>query len=98
MSWDVPGWWAFVLLGLAAYRTWRLIALDSVIDRWRQPVLRRVPEKLHEGIVCPFCFGFYFAVAWWLFWLCSHRWSLVAATPWALSAAVGVFTATFDPE
>lgn len=98
MSWDVPDWWAFVLLFLAAYRTWRLLALDAVFDRWRRPILRRVPEKLHEGVECPFCFGFWVGAAWWLFWVASHRWALVAATPFALSAAIGVWTANLDPD
>lgn len=94
----MPNWWAFGMLGLAAYRTWRLLALDSVIDRWRQPILRRIPEKLHEGVVCPFCFGAWNVAAWWLFWLAWAHWTLVIATPWALSAAVGVFAANLDPD
>jgi hypothetical protein len=98
VSWDAPDWWAFVLLFLAAYRSWRLIALDAIFDRWRQPVLRRVPEKLHQGVECPFCFGAWFAIGWWLAWIVSHDWATIIATPFALSAAVGIFAAQFDPD
>jgi hypothetical protein len=98
VTWRIPDWWEFVLLFLAAYRFWRLLALDAVIDRWRQPVLRRIPEKLHEGVECPFCFGFWVVAGWWLAWQAWPHWTLVAATPFALSAAVGVFTVRFDPD
>lgn len=98
MSWDVPGWWPFVLLALAAYRLWRLLALDAVIDRWRQPVLRRVPEKLHQGVECPYCFGAWVAVGWWLAWQIWPHTTLAIAVPFALSAVVGLIGARLDPD
>lgn len=98
MSWDVPNWWAFLLLVGAAYRTWRLVALDAVIDRWRQPLLRRIPEKLHEGIECSYCLGFWVGICWWVAWIASHHWTLLVATPLALSASIGIVGARLDPD
>jgi hypothetical protein len=98
MNWEVPDWWAFTLLFLGAYRMWRLLALDTVIDRWRRPILRRIPQKLHEGVECPFCFGAWVVAAWWVAWLVWPHATLVIAAPLALSAAVGVFTVRLDPD
>ena len=44
--------------------------------------------KLGEFIECPFCFGFWIAIAWWgAFQLWEHG-TLVAAVPLAVSAGV----------
>lgn len=97
MDWDFPTWWGFVVIVLAAYRVWRLIALDSVFDRPRNRVLRRVPEKLHEGVQCPFCLGFWVVVAIWLLWIAWPKWTLIIAAPFALNGALGLLYANADP-
>lgn len=98
MNWDVPNWWQFVLIVLAGYRVWRLLALDAVFDRWRQPVLRRIPQKLHEGVECPYCFGAWVIAAVWILWIAWSHWTLVISTPFALSGALGLMVANWDPE
>lgn len=97
MSWDTPDWWAFLLLALAAFRVWRLLAEDDIAAGPRARVNKNRP-KLEYWISCPWCAGFWIAVAWWLAWVASHRWAAVAATPFAVSAIVGLVAANIDPD
>jgi Protein of unknown function (DUF1360) len=111
----VPDWWAALLLAAAAFRVWRLLAYDSILDRPRAWVvgshvtgdrylatsgreeIREVKRpKFAEFVQCPWCFGFWIALAWWAAWLAAPHWTLVAAAPFALSAAVGLL-ARLDP-
>jgi len=70
----VPNWWWFLLLSLASYRVWRLLAEDSILDGIRRRLLRlgdwteedgeaNLPEEYHDKIAdfvsCPYCFGFW---------------------------------------
>lgn len=73
-----PDWWAVVLITLAAWRTFHLLAHDDILDRPRRYVTRLSPKWKQEGdatgpdyreglakfIQCPFCMGFYCALAW----------------------------------
>lgn len=100
MSPDIPSPYAALLLALAAYRLWRLIAEDDVFDRPRRWLLRlgdwrdgqaappAYRDRLAEFITCPWCLGFWLAVAWWVAWLGLEEWALFAAVPFALSAVV----------
>jgi hypothetical protein len=106
---NVPDWWTLVLLGLASYRTYRLIAKDVLLDiprgwlvglgGWKegQPVPRGYRTGLAEFLVCPWCIGFWVGFAWWFAWLHDHRAALVAATPFAISTVVGLL-AQLDRE
>lgn len=99
----VPDWWELALLALAAYRIFRLVADDTILDRPRRWLLRLDPAWEQDGdftgndyrlglalfITCPWCIGFWIGLAWWGAWLLESHWTLVAATPWALSALVG---------
>lgn len=98
MSWRVPDWWAFVLLALAAFRVFRLIAEDAILDRPRDRVTGRLGEKSELFIVCPWCLGFWIALAWWLAWIPWPHGTLVVATPAALSAIVGLVSSRLDSE
>jgi hypothetical protein len=95
-----------MLLVLAAFRLWRLIAEDTIIDRPRAWLLRgdlighetpppEYREELSKFLLCPWCLGFWLCVAWWLGWLAFGDWALLAATPWAMSAVVGPLGARF---
>lgn len=100
----IPGPWEFVLLTLAVFRLWRLVAEDSVLDRPRAwllgvpgwlPVGGETPpagyrEKLALWLTCPWCAGFWLSVAAWAGWVAEPRWTLILAVPWALSGAVGL--------
>ncbi len=83
-----PNWLGLVLLGLAAYRTWRLIAEDTITEPVRQRLVRR--EYVSELVSCPWCLGSWIAAVWWACWyLWPHTTSAVAA-PFAIAALVGL--------
>lgn len=100
----VPSWWAFLLLALAAYRTWRLVALDTVTDGWRRRVTRlgtwRDPESvpvdyrhgLAEFISCAWCLGAWVTIGWWAAWLIWPHATLIVAAPAAISSLVGLLS------
>jgi hypothetical protein len=107
---DVPSPWIALVLMLASYRIWRLLAEDMVLEparRW----LVRLPQDWEEGdpwpesyrlklakfIMCPWCFGWWIVLAIWALWLLSHHWTAVFCMPWALSAGVGFVRAKLDP-
>ncbi len=97
MNWDVPTWWAFLLLALAAFRVWRLLAEDAILDRPREWALHKLP-KGEEFLVCPWCAGFWISVLWWLAWVAWPRWTLVVAAPFAINAIVGLTAANLDRD
>jgi hypothetical protein len=57
-----------LLLALSAYRVWRLLALDAILDRPRSALF---PDDTGRGqfLRCPWCAGFWVAaVLWALTW------------------------------
>jgi hypothetical protein len=86
-----PGWLAFILLTLAAFRVYRLIGKDTILDgprSWLVGLARdwkagdRVPDSYRPKIVafitCPWCAGF---------WVCG-----VALAAWcAVEQWIGFF-------
>lgn len=101
----VPSVWEFALLGAASYRLWRLLAEDTILDRPRRWALRlgswqegdRAPEgyraKAGEWLACPWCAGWWIALAWWGLWLAWEHGAVVAAVPFALSVVVALLNA-----
>ncbi len=89
MHWDVPTWYALALLAAAAFRTWWLLAQDTILDKPRERVVRALP-KGEEWLLCPWCAGAWISVAWWLAWVAWPHWTLVVAVPFAISAVVGI--------
>ncbi len=89
MTWDVPTWYALLLLAAAAFRTWWLLAQDTILDRPRARFVRWLP-KGEEFITCPWCAGFWISILWWLAWVAWPHWTLVIAVPLAISALVGI--------
>jgi hypothetical protein len=107
---SIPGWWEFTLLGLAAFRTWRLVAEDDITEtprRWflrlprtwkeGQAVPKRYREKWALFLVCPWCAGFWISLAWWGVWQAWEHGTLVVATPFAISSVVGLVRGNLDP-
>lgn len=107
---SVPDWWASILLFLAAFRIWRLISKDIILDPirsrllgissdWKEgdPVPATFREGLSEFVLCPWCLGFWITLAWWAAWQVDEHLALIAATPFALSTAVGMI-AKLDQE
>lgn len=98
---SVPGWYPLVLLALAAFRTWRLLAEDDITDGPRRYVTRlgswqkegdSLPKeyrvRLNDFLACPWCLGFWLALGWWGAWEIWPHGVTVAAVPLALSALV----------
>ena len=99
---NVPDWYSALLLALAAWRVFHLLAHDDILDRPRRYVTRLSPswkregdatgeqyrEKLGNFLTCPFCLGFWVALAWWAAWLVFPTEALFVAVPFVLSAGV----------
>lgn len=95
---NVPGWWPMVLLVLAAFRVTRLIGWDDITEPWRQRLVKKHPKGWRPKLItCPWCIGWWVGLAWWAAWLIENKWTLVAATPWAISAGVGLIAKNLDP-
>jgi hypothetical protein len=107
----IPDWWEAVLLSLAAYRSWRLLAEDDLLDRPRRILLRIGSDWRQQGdpvpvgyraawaefLTCPACFGFWVALAWWGAWLGLDEWATMAAAPLAISTVLIVVRSRLDP-
>lgn len=99
---NIPDWYGSVLLALAAWRLFHLIAFDDVLDRPRRHVTRLNKTWRQEGdatgeqyrsglagfITCPFCLGFYVGVGVWGLWLVFPTETLFIAFPLALNAGL----------
>lgn len=108
---SVPSPWVALLLLAASYRLWRLLAEDDILD-WPRRWVVRLPREWQEGqmlpegyriraaafITCPWCFGFWLAIAVWLLWQAEPHWTEVLAVPLALSAGVGLIRANLDED
>lgn len=103
----IPAPWQFALLALAAYRAWRLVAIDDITTPLRDRVTGRVfwddkTQKhrykltLDKLIGCPWCLGAWISiavtVAWWVW---PHA-TLIVCVPFAVSAAVGLVSKNWD--
>lgn len=99
---SIPDWWTALLLALAAWRTFRLLSEDTILDRprawllgysgWKEgeslpPTLR---EGLSEFVTCPYCLGFWVSLGWWGAWQAWPHATVVVAVPLAVSAVVGI--------
>ncbi len=106
----VPDWWSALLLSAAAFRTFRLLARDTILDGPRAWLIR-LPRNWKEGdsipkafrekwslfIVCPWCLGFWVCLGWWIAWQIWPHGTLVAAGLALMSAFVGMI-AKLDEE
>jgi hypothetical protein len=98
VSWNVPNWWQFALLALAAFRVWRLLGEDSILARPRASFKRRTSDYWDQFLLCPWCAGFWITLIWWLAWIAWPHWTLIVATPFAINAVVGLIAANLDPD
>jgi hypothetical protein len=97
VTWTIPSLYGLLLLAAAAFRTWRILAEDTILDRPRAAFVRKFP-KGEEWLLCPWCAGAWISTGWWLAWVWSHHWTLVVATPFAISSVVGLIAANIDPD
>ena len=95
---SVPDWWEALLLALAAWRIFQLIAEDTILDGPRRYVTARLDAKWELFIECPYCSGAWLAAAWWVAWQIWPHGTLVVAVPWALSAGVVAAAKVLSPD
>jgi hypothetical protein len=98
----VPDWYETILLALAAWRLFHLIAFDDLLNRPRRYVTRlnktwrqegdSTGENYREGLAgfltCPFCAGFWVTLAVWGSWLVFPTEAVFVAVPLALNAGL----------
>lgn len=105
---NIPDWYTLALLSLAAYRVFRLLSEDTILDGprawvlgysgWKegQPLPNSYRTKAAEFVSCPHCLGFWcslaFVGAWWLW----PRGTTLVAVPLAVSALVGAIAHVLD--
>ena len=93
-------WLAALILALAAWRVWHLLAEDLILEPVRRYVTRlpddweegdKIPSSYRENVAefinCPFCLGFWVALGWvgaYALWPDATLW---VAAPFALNAA-----------
>jgi hypothetical protein len=99
---NVPNWYELILLSLAAWRVFQLIAFDTIMEGARRYVTRAPKDWDGESpitaksyretvalfIQCPYCAGFWIGLLWWGAWLLWPHGTTVAAVPFAISAGV----------
>lgn len=84
----LPGPWEFALGALAAWRIWKLLADDDVLNRPRDWIedRSRFFEKL---LACPYCSGFWVAL------FASTIWYEAEGIPWSWETGVSWLATTF---
>ena len=99
---SVPNWYEIVLLSLAAWRTFQLLAADSITEPLRRYVTRlgtkwekegdALPKEYREKwalfIGCPYCLGAWIGIVWWVAWEIFPTETLIATVPFVISAGV----------
>ena len=109
MTWTLPTWYGLLLVSLAAFRTWRLIARDTILDwprnwlvglpvRWQEddPVPDGYREHLAIFLECMWCAGFWVSIVWWVAFEVTPHWTTIAAVPFAVSALVALAAKNLD--
>ncbi len=95
----IPSALAALVLALAVLRTYRLLALDTILQPIRdRAVGATYPDghvafarpRLAEWLTCVWCSGLWYSAAWYVAWLLEPRATLYVAAPLALSAAAGI--------
>ena len=85
----VPPAWTFLLGALAAWRIYKLLSVDDILDRPRE---RLAPEgsRRREFLECPYCAGFWVSAAGSLGWYLIEDMDVYGwlVTAFAMSAIV----------
>jgi hypothetical protein len=77
-----------LLIGLASFRIWKLIATDLITEPARDWVLVRSPKYVDDLVSCPWCLGSWIAFG--VTWLTDATIGLQAPVLVALASAVVV--------
>lgn len=107
----IPDWYELVLLGIASWRTFNLLAYDKILEgprRWltRLPydwdATKELPEEYKMKwalfINCPYCAGFWVGVVWFAAWEITPFWTTVATIPFVFNAIVVALAKILTPE
>jgi hypothetical protein len=99
----IPEPWEFVLLALAAFRAWKLIGDDAILDRPRDWAVKHRPT-LELFLACPYCLGAWCSLAAYAGWIAvgPGTWDpdelfMAIASLGALSGTVGLVGARAHP-
>lgn len=90
-----------VLIGLVAFRLWRLTAMDSITEPFHgrlRASTHPVVQWFDTLVSCPWCLGFWYATALtWGVWAIAHPYTVIEAAiiMWAASTITGL-TAGID--
>jgi hypothetical protein len=99
----IPDWYILILLSLAAFRIWKLLAEDTVLARPRERFLQlfgprdeRPAVSVWIFMVCPWCLGAWLCGVVYAGWIAfgpgvwsSQEWFMAAVVVAAMSAIVG---------
>lgn len=90
---SIPYWYELVLLALAAWRCFQLLAEDDILDTPRRYVTSRLDEKWQLFIECPYCAGFWIWVAWIAAWWIDERTLYAAVVFGGHALVIGAYKA-----
>lgn len=107
----LPTWYPVILIGIAAWRTFNLLAYDKILDQPRNWLLR-LPRKWQDGdaipkkyrlkwalfITCPYCAGFWISLGWFGASQINLYWTTIATIPFVLNTVVIALAKILTPE
>lgn len=96
----VPDWYSLLLVGIAIWRTFQLLAEDDILDVPRRRLLRTARTWTKQGddpgddyrlkwalfLTCPYCAGFWVGIVWAGAWQISNFWTEIATLPFVYNA------------
>jgi hypothetical protein len=82
--------WVSLLIGLASYRIWRLIAIDTITAPLRRPI--KPGSWVDQLVSCAWCLGFWITIA--ITFALDQF--LPIPVPFLIAAVASVFTAAVD--
>lgn len=95
----IPSWWPALLLGIASWRTFHLLAFDDILNPLRNRLVGLPANattrkggvvKLMDFIECPYCLGFWVGLAWWGAWSIWPHGVLIGASAVAIASAAAI--------
>lgn len=92
-----------LLIGLATYRLWRLVAEDNILDGPRDRLYDRVDGPVSrwfaDMVSCVWCLGFWIAGGMTATAALAYDWDLlVSLVVWVAASAVAGFAGRLDPS
>ncbi len=108
---NVPNWYGLLLLSLAAWRVFRLLSEDTILDRPRAWLLHlpvdweegdKIPDGFRAGlaqfITCRYCLGFWCAIVFWASWLVWPTETVFVSVPLAISTVLIAVAKLLDED